>query len=208
MGRLWYNICCPNGVLTLNVLIMRKLLLKGRTAVAILSGLLFVGMIFKTIDDKIPTQIAQANQNTVLPTKEEKIDESVQVESVVTKKVVDKRVTHIKQYLSKRNSPLAKHAQDFVDAADKYGIDYRLVASISIIESGGGKNTFRPYNAWGWGKSGFANWKEGIYAVSKGLDKYYSKGLTTPNLISKSYCPPSADNWAKKVQYVMNEISK
>ena len=109
---------------------MKKLLLKGRTAVAILSGLLFVGMIFKTIDDKIPTQIAQANQNTVLPTKEETINESIQIEAVVTQKVADKRVIQIKQYLSKRNAPLAKYAQDFVDAADKYGIDYRIVAAI------------------------------------------------------------------------------
>jgi len=187
---------------------MKKLLLKGRTAVAILSGLLFVGMIFKTIDDKIPTQIAQANQNTVIPTTEEDINENVPVESILTQKVTDKRVIQIKKYLSKRNSPLAGYAQDFVDAADKYKIDYRIVAAISIIESGGGKNTFRPYNAWGWGKSGFANWKEGIYAVSKGLGKYYSNGLTTPKLISKSYCPPSADAWASKAEYVMNQISK
>lgn len=187
---------------------MKKLLLKGRTAVAVLSGLLFVGMIFKTIDDKIPTQIAQANQNTVLPTNEEDINENVPTESVSTQKVIDKRVIQIKKYLSKRNSPLAGYAQDFVDAADKYKIDYRLVSAISIIESGGGKTTFKPYNAWGWSKSGFANWKEGIYTVSKGLGKYYRNGLTTPKLISKFYCPPSADSWASKVQHVMNEISK
>ncbi len=187
---------------------MEKLLLKGRTALAILSGLLFVGMIFKTIDDRIPTQIAQATQTTVIPTNEENINESIQIESVPTQKVIDQRVTQIKKYLSKRNSPLAKYAQDFVDAADKYKIDYRIAVAISVIESGGGKTTFKPYNAWGWGKSGFANWKEGIYAVSKGIGKYYSKGLTTPKLISKYYCPPNADNWASKVQYVMNEISK
>ena len=186
---------------------MKKLLLKGRTAVAILSGLLFVGMIFKTIDDKIPTQIAQANQNTVLPTKEETINESIQIEAVVTQKVADKRVIQIKQYLSKRNAPLAKYAQDFVDAADKYGIDYRIVAAISIIESGGGKNNFRPYNAWGWGKKGFANWTEGIWTVSASIGRYYSKGLTTSKLISYSYCPPNADAWASKVQGVMNVIA-
>lgn len=187
---------------------MKKLQIKGRTAVAILSGLLFVGFIFKTIDNRIPTQIAQATQNTVIPTNEENINEKIQIQSAPTKKVTDKRVTQIKKYLSKRNAPLAKYAQDFVDAADQYKIDYRIVAAISIIESGGGKTTFKPYNAWGWGKSGFKNWTEGIYTVSKGIAKYYSKGLTTPKLISKTYCPPSADNWANKVQYVMNEISK
>ena len=116
----------------------------------------------------------------------------------------------IETYLrvNRGNAPLAKHAEKFVEVANKYGLDYRLLPAISVMESEGGKKLFRPYNAWGWGKSGFANWKEGIYSVSKGLGKYYSNGLTTPKLISKYYCPPSADGWANKVQYVMNEISK
>jgi len=32
--------------------------------------------------------------------------------------------------------------------------------------------------------------------------------LKTPKLISKYYCPPTADSWANKVQYVMNSIEK
>lgn len=118
------------------------------------------------------------------------------------------RVEKIRKYLSNRGAPLAKYAEDFVDAAEHYGIDYRLVAAISIIESSGGKNTFRPYNAWGWGKSGFDSWEDGIWSVSKGLAKYYSLGMTTPQSISRSYCPPSADKWASKVSYVMSMISK
>lgn len=187
---------------------MKNMLLKGRTAIAILSGLFFVGIILKTIDEKIPTQIAQANQNTVSSINSENITQKIPEESILIEKVVDKRVLQIKKYLSERNSPLAKYAQDFVEAADKYNIDYRIVVAISIIESGGGKKTFKPYNAWGWGKKGFSNWKEGIYTVSKGIGVYYKEGLTTPKLISVYYCPPSANNWAKKVQFVMDEISK
>ena len=103
---------------------------------------------------------------------------------------------------------MSHFAEDFVKASEEYGIDYRIVAAISIIESGGGKKNFRSYNAWGWGKSGFTDWSEGIWAVSKGIGKYYSKGLTTPRLISYSYCPPSADSWARKVQGVMNLIAQ
>jgi hypothetical protein len=117
------------------------------------------------------------------------------------------KVNKINKYLSTRGAPLAKYAEEFVKAADHYGIDYRLVAAISIIESSGGKHTFRPYNAWGWGKSGFNSWKDGIWTVSKGLGKYYASGRTTPATIAPSYCPPSADAWANKVSYVMSVIS-
>jgi hypothetical protein len=119
----------------------------------------------------------------------------------------EKKVAKINKYLSSRNSPLAKYSEEFVKAADHYGIDYRFVAAISIIESGGGKNNFRPYNAWGWGKSGFNSWTEGIWEVSKGLSKYYAHGATTPQTIAPSYCPPNAQAWASKVSYVMNVIS-
>ena len=118
------------------------------------------------------------------------------------------KVAKVKKYLSSRGSPLAKYAEEFVKAADYYNIDYRIVAAISIIESNGGKNNFKQYNAWGWGKSGFDSWTDGIWTVSKGIGKYYSLGMTTPRSISKSYCPPSAEKWASKVSYVMSVISK
>jgi hypothetical protein len=141
--------------------------------------------------------------------------EQINVEKLeVTEKTITKeeiafnnKVNKIKKYLSSRGAPLAAYAEEFVKAADYYGIDYRLVAAISIIESSGGKHTFRPYNAWGWGKSGFNSWKDGIWSVSKGLAKYYASGRTTPASIAPSYCPPSADAWAGKVSYVMSVIS-
>lgn len=119
----------------------------------------------------------------------------------------DTKVSNIENYLSKRNSPLSMYAHEFIDASDKYNIDYRLVASISIIESSGGKHCFKPYNAWGWGKSGFKSWEDGIWQVSKGLAGYYSDGLDQPSEIAYRYCPPSAKAWGNKVSYVMNMIS-
>lgn len=117
------------------------------------------------------------------------------------------RTENLRVFFEKRKSPLAQYAEEFVLAADYYGIDYRIVAAISIIESGGGKINFRPYNAWGWGSRGFDNWKDGIWSVTKGLAHgYYAKGLDTPEKIAKVYCPPSSANWARKVTSLMNQI--
>lgn len=183
---------------------------------AVVSGLLFAGIIANSISQSIPVQVVQANQtenvsNTNITLSTIHLPENIEVVDKEKEPVYvpdSKKVSRIKALFVKRNSPLAEYAEEFVKAADHYGIDYRLVASISIIESSGGLHTFRQYNAWGWGKKGFANWKEGIWEVSRGLGKYYSKGLKTPKLISKYYCPPTADSWANKVQYVMNSIEK
>jgi hypothetical protein len=204
---------------SLNYLInirMNKLILKSKKTVAILSGLLFVGVILQTLSQKIPVFTAKAEMtgeitSVAAATQVENIIEDTEPTAFIQvpqNNIPDEvKVAKIRTYLENRNSPLAEYAEEFVKAADEYGIDYRIVAAISIIESGGGKNNFRPYNAWGWGKKGFANWTEGIWTVSASIGRYYSKGLTTPKLISYSYCPPNADAWASKVQGVMNVIA-
>lgn len=186
---------------------MRNMMIKGRIALAVVSGIIFFGFLLMAFEDRLPIQLAQANQDSTLPIVEKTVEEKIENENISKEEIPDKRVIKVKNYLSKRNAPLAKYAKELVSYADKYKIDYRLVAAISVIESNGGKDTFRPYNAWGWGKSGFKNWIEGIAIVSKGLAKYYSRGLNTPKLISTYYCPPSATDWARKVQYVMNQIA-
>jgi hypothetical protein len=158
-------------------------------------------------DNSGSNSVVYANEyNNIEQINVEEIEENVQT---ISKEQIayNNKVSNIKKYLSSRGAPLANYAEDFVKAAEYYDIDYRLVAAISIIESSGGKHTFKPYNAWGWGKSGFESWTDGIWTVSKGLAKYYSLGMTTPKSISKSYCPPSADSWARKVSYVMSVIS-
>jgi len=196
---------------------MNKLILKSKRVLAMLSGLLFVGVILQTLSQKIPVFTVKADMTgDITP-----IAATTQVENIIDntdpialtqvqkENVPDEiKVAKIRTYLEKRNSPLAEYAEEFVKAADTYGIDYRIVAAISIIESGGGKKNFKPYNAWGWDKKGFANWTEGIWTVSASIGRYYSKGLTTPKLISYAYCPPSANAWANKVQGVMNVIEQ
>jgi DNA-binding protein len=164
--------------------------------------------IFTSNNSESNVSVVYANESNTI---EQVNIEEIKIEEEKISKAEEEfntKVSKIRKYLANRNSPLADYAEEFVKAADHYGIDYRLVAAISIIESGGGIKNFKPYNAWGWGTSGFSSYKEGIWAVSKGLSKYYAGGSTTPQTIAPRYCPPNATNWANKVSYVMNMISK
>jgi hypothetical protein len=50
---------------------------------------------------------------------------------------------------------MAEQAYYIVEISEHFGIDYRLIPAISIVESSGGKYCFKSYNPFGWGKSGF-----------------------------------------------------
>lgn len=137
----------------------------------------------------------------------------------VEAKVMDKRARVLKAYLAKRNSPLQYHAQDFVDAADTYQLDWKLVAAISGVEStfgkfvpGGTDPQYTSYNAWGWGVYGtqaiyFKSWREGIFAVSKGLRTgYFNKGLTDPYSINRVYA--ASPTWGAKVSFFLGDMQR
>jgi len=200
---------------------MRPSLLKTKKILAVTSGILFSAAIVGSFSEKMTMELAEAHQteqntpNTttiseaVLSATEVNIHEDIafaEIEKEPEYIPDPQKVENIRNYLIGRKSPLADYALEFVKASDFYQIDYRIVAAISIIESNGGNRSFKPYNAWGWGKMTFQNWTDGIWTVSKGIAKYYENGLTTPKLISIYYCPPNAENWASKVQFVMNEI--
>lgn len=132
---------------------------------------------------------------------------------------IDRRAQILKDYLQKHNSPLVDSAQDFIDAADKYELDWRLVVSISGVEStfgkripGGHDPLYTSYNGWGWGvygdnSLGFKSWRDAIYTISEGLKtNYVDKGYTEPLIMNKKYA--SSQTWGVRVVYFMNEIEK
>lgn len=194
-----------------------KNILNKKNVLALIAGVLFTGLVLNSVQEIAPKQVMSMNQANQINAGEETVKymDSTEIQEKILDEAVSientehtRKVENIRIYLEERNSPLAVYAEQFVQAADTFGIDYRLAASISIIESSGGIHTFRTYNAWGWGKKNFSSWEEGIWEVSEGLGKYYSKGLNTPAKIAPSYCPPSASHWAKKVAFVMSEIEK
>jgi len=122
----------------------------------------------------------------------------------------DGRTERIRQFLAEYNSPLEPYAQDLVSAADEYGIDWRLVTSIAMQESGLCKTIpVNSYNCWGFGVYGktamhFSDYKDGIYTVTKALaTNYKERGLVTPNQIMTMYTPSSNGSWAFGVNHFM-----
>jgi len=122
---------------------------------------------------------------------------------------LDNRVEQLTAFLKKYDSPLVPYAPDFIEMADKYQIDWKLLPAITGVESTFGKQIpFHSYNAYGWnnGNYRFQSWENSLEIVSKALrEKYYNRGLDTPYKIGPVYAPPSS-TWAGKVSRFMNEI--
>lgn len=125
----------------------------------------------------------------------------------------DARPEIIRQYLADYNSPLEAHADVLVEAADEYGLDYRLLTAIAQQESNlckkipAGSN-----NCWGWGihskgTLGFSSYEEAIWTVSEGLkEEYIDKGYETPEEIMAKYTPLSNGSWAYAVNQFMSQL--
>jgi hypothetical protein len=125
----------------------------------------------------------------------------------------DGRTEKVRQFLARYGSPLEPFAQDIIDAADAFELDYRLIPAIAMQES----NLCRvipdnSYNCWGFGIYGktitrFKDYKDAIYTVTKTLaTKYKSKGLVTPDQIMTMYTPSSNGSWAFSVNHFMKVL--
>ena len=131
---------------------------------------------------------------------------------LVETKELDKRAKILASYLASHNSPMQYHAQDFIDAADKYALDWKMLPAIAGVESTFGKFIPGGYNAYGWGVYGtnriyFASWTEGIFSVAKGLrENYLNHGLTNPHSINRMYA--ASKHWGGNVTYFMNDLEK
>lgn len=84
----------------------------------------------------------------------------------------DPRVVRLVRYFSKLNCPVSNLAHVFVRAADENHLDWRLLPSISVIESGGGK-AYKNNNIFGWdsGLQAFPSVSSGIEIVAARLGR-------------------------------------
>jgi hypothetical protein len=121
----------------------------------------------------------------------------------------DNRTQILEKYLDQFNSPLADYADEFIDAADAYDLDWRLLAAITGVESTYGKFIPRnSYNAYGWnnGAYAFQSWENSIWTVTKALkENYVDRGANTVEKIGRIYAPPSPF-WSGRVKRIMAQI--
>lgn len=123
----------------------------------------------------------------------------------------DARTFILQNFLAE--SPLQPYSELMVLKAEEYGLDFRLIPAIAMVESGAGrvmpKNSF---NAWGFenGATRFTSWEHAIGKVAQTLKtEYIDKGLVTPEEIMPKYAPPSVlkgGPWAKKVNFLFEEM--
>lgn len=124
--------------------------------------------------------------------------------------VVDERADRIDAYFTAHKMPLAGYGAKFVAAADANGIDWRLLAGISVKESSGGlhiaTDSFNPFG-YGSGTIRFNSYDEAITVVSEALGhaSYYTGKSTEDKL--KTYNPPSVEPlYSQRVINIMDSI--
>ena len=142
-------------------------------------------------------------------------------ETLSQKDIYSEQIEKIRVYMSNRNMPLANNAEDFVLSANKYGLDYNLVAAMAVMESSGGKALEKggadhgecKYNPVGWGSCDkgyeYKNYKEAIYDISAILggakkSKYYNAGQTIKEKLS--YYNSVNPTYYDKVIFIMKAI--
>lgn len=128
----------------------------------------------------------------------------------------DARAKIIENFFKVYKAPLSTQSETFIQVADKYQLDWRLLPAIAMQESNGGKKVVdNSYNPFGYGIYGslvlkFASWDEAIERVGRALrEDYLNKGLKTPFQIMAKYTPPSLAKdgaWAKGVTTFMEEL--
>src|SRR3954447_12371667 len=118
----------------------------------------------------------------------------------------DPRLETLRTFFRKAACPAEKYAAAFLEAADHYELDWRLLPSLSYVESTGGKSA-RNNNIFGWdsGRAQFRSPIAGIHEVGYRLansllykDKELDSLLATYN--------PNIE-YAEKVKSIMRRIS-
>jgi hypothetical protein len=117
----------------------------------------------------------------------------------------DPRLVRLREFFLRYDSPVHRLAGEFLVAADYHGLDWRLLPSISIVESGGGRD-YRKNNIFGWDscKSGFPSITAGIHTVASRLANSNLYRDKTLKGILRTYNPGS--HYPGKVMALMEKL--
>lgn len=135
------------------------------------------------------------------------------------------KASAINAYFEDRGMPLAGHGMGLVLAAEKYDLDYRLLAAIAVRETTGGEHacpkTYQrtgdmgyKYNVFGWGscKIKFKSYEHGFEILAKNLSgnnpntAFHYEDKNTKEIL-QAYNPPSiVPRYAEQVMKIMDTI--
>lgn len=167
--------------------------------------ILIFALIIFLYEPNTPTQPIYAGSSAILEVQEKK---------------TPYEVIEIERFFKSYNSILADYAQDFYDLATNEGLDYRLLPSIAMVESTGGKNppSCAKFNPFGWSSSTspcgfyrFESYKQAIKTVGEGIsrkrayDRY--KQSQEIGVLAEIYNPGGKEKWAQDVKYFMEKFN-
>lgn len=122
----------------------------------------------------------------------------------------DPRAAQMRVVLTKYNSPMVGLEDVLISTAEKYGLDWTLMAAIAGTESSFAKrmpaNCNNPY---GWGIYGdnklcFKSLEDSIEGVASGLAKKYN--ISSIESIARTYNKVSTEGWIKHTKFFMRKI--
>ncbi len=123
-------------------------------------------------------------------------------DAIESKYQADRRLTRLVEFFEAVDAPAKELSAHFLAAADKHGLDWRLLPSISMVESGGGKR-YKLNNIFGWdsARRGFATVRDGIYEVASRLaNSRLYRNLPLDKLLNRYNSRPE---YAVKVKVTM-----
>lgn len=119
------------------------------------------------------------------------------------------RIMAVENIFKKYNSPLTGLGRAYVTTADKYGVDWRLLPSISGLESSFGKFLMpQSYNAYGWGGGYiyFKSWEDGIDTINKTLRANYMDKWGAKDVWEIGPFYAESKTWSVRVNGFMEQI--
>ncbi len=155
------------------------------------------------------TPIVVTEKNSVVTTQEE-----------INRK---EKANLINTFFAKNEAPLEGYGMEFVVAAEKNNIDWRLLPAIAMRETTGGKysckNPKAPNNNFGWFscRKGFKSIDQSIQFISMTLggnnlnSKYYHNKMTTKQILKKynpDYIIPGYSNQVIQIMEMIDPAEK
>ncbi|MDX2268682.1 MAG: hypothetical protein NW208_11295 [Bryobacter sp.] len=117
----------------------------------------------------------------------------------------DPREIRLERFFAEKDAPAQALAKEFILAADRYGLDWRLLPSIAFVESTGGK-AYKNNNMFGWqnGDHRFRSIHSSIYHIAERLaNSHYYKGK---NLDRVLYTYNPIEGYRERVKAVMQQL--
>lgn len=118
----------------------------------------------------------------------------------------DVREAILRRFLKESHSPVEIYAETFIQEADAHHLDWRLLPSLAIVESGGGQKN-RKNNIFGWdnGVSRFSTATEAIHHVAEALEG--ARPYKGKDLRGKLFSFNRTPGYHRLVTRVMEKIS-